>query len=161
MVDEDKFFKILGRVPGKHYQHKTDNFIKGERSQKTFAVDMLEELIPIPYDVLLPIAKIYNMVWKDKYLLCPKHDYAAVGVKSKSLLDNTPQYTISKHFLSTEFRRTHSPMLKKAMKFLLVFDDVIAEVEKSKRDYIEKLVYRDKYIKSRVLDFGEGIDETY
>lgn len=159
--DKNLFFKFFKRVPGKHYEHKTDKFSKGERSQRKFPTEMLEKLVPIPYDMLVPIAKVYNMVWRDEYLLCPKYEYMPVGIRGDSLLDGSMQYSISYHFIEKEYRRTNSPMLRRYMKCALVFGDVLDEVAKEKRANIEKLVYRDKYVKSRVLNFGEGIDETY
>lgn len=158
--DKDLFFKFFKRIPGKHYEHKTDRFGKGERSQRKFPTEMLEKLVPIPYDMLVPIAQVYNMVWRDKYLLCPKYEYMPVGVRSKSLLDGSRQYSISYHFVEKEYRRTNSPMLRGYMKSALVFGDVLDEVDKEKRNNVEKLVYRDKYIKGRVYGFGEEPDET-
>ena len=89
------------------------------------------------------LEKLYNMYWEKNNLRCPKFNNDVVAVKTKSLLDKTDVYSVSKVFISTEYERTHLPFLREFMQQVDTFSNDLEIFDKDKKKKFEKLMRRD------------------
>ena len=104
---------------------------------------LLENLVPIQLPLLKKLEKLYNMYWEKNNLRCPKFNNDVVAVKTKSLLDKTDVYSVSKVFISTEYERTHLPFLREFMQQVDTFSNDLEIFDKDKKKKFEKLMRRD------------------
>lgn len=161
MFDSKKKAEFIERKSCKRYEHKTDRRYKGFGKIAPRLAQKDQKLTPIPYDLLQEIYKLYNCHWKLDKLYCAKWENVPIAMRTKSLLDDSYVYSISNNFFAVEYPRTRSKTLRRIMRTLLVFDDIIEKVDKEVEKRLTDLVYRDKYIKTKVTYCGDVPDETY
>lgn len=138
---------------------KISSQAKREREQEKFYKNkqLLENLVPIQLPLLQKLEKLYNMYWERNNLRCPKFNNDVVAVKTKSLLDKTDVYSVSKVFISTEYERTHLQFLREFMQQVDCFSNDLKIFDKDKRERLEKLMRHDKFNTNFAL--GDIIDE--
>lgn len=161
MFDYKKKAEYLKRGSCKRYEYKTEKRYKRNGNVAPKLVHKDQKYTPIPYDLLQEIYKLYNGYWKFDKLYCAKWEDVPIAIRTKSLLDDSYVYSISNKFFAVEYPRTKSKTLRRIMRTLLVFDDIIEKVDKEIEKHLEALVYRDKYIKTKVTYCGDVEDEAY
>lgn len=161
MFDDKKKAEYLERGSCKRYEHKTEKRYKGNGEVAPKLVYKNQKYTPIPCSLLQEIQKLYNCYWEYDKLYCRKCEDLPIAMRTRSLLDDSYVYSISNNFFATEYPRTRSKTLRKIMRTLLVFDDIIEKVDKEIEKDLTDLVYRDKYIKTKVTYCGDVPDETY
>lgn len=138
---------------------KISSQVKREREQEKFYINkqLLENLVPIQLPLLQKLEKLYNMYWERNNLRCPKFNNDVVAVKTKSLLDKTDVYSVSKVFISTEYERTHLPFLREFMQQVDCFSNDLRIFDKDKQERLERLMKHDKF--NANFELGSIIDE--
>ena len=133
--------------------------VKRERDQEKFYKNkqLLENLVPIQLSLLQKLEKLYNMYWENNNLRCPKFNNDVVAVKTKSLLDKTDVYSVSKVFVTTEYERTHLPFLREFMQQIDSFSNDLRIFDKDKQQRLEKLMKHDRF--NANFELGSIIDE--
>jgi hypothetical protein len=132
---------------------------KREREQAKFYKNkqLLENLVPIQLPLLQKLEKLYNMRWERDTLRCPKFNNDVVAVKTKSLLDKTDVYSVSKVFISTEYERTHLPFLREFMQQIDSFSNDLKIFDNDEQQKMKKLMSHDRF--NANFDLGGIIDE--
>lgn len=118
---------------------------------------LLEKLVPIQWSLLQKLEKLYNMYWKNNNLHCPKFNNAVVAVKTKSLLDKSDVYSVSKVFITTEYERTHLPILREFMQQIKTFSNDLKIFDKNEQERLETLMKR--YRLNSNFNIGDVVDE--
>lgn len=148
-----------------HFNHNWEQKIKpwtlAERKKRLEKLyknkQLLVDLVPITYDLLQKLEKLYNMHWEKNNLRCPKFNDDVVAVKTKSLLDKTDVFSISKTFISTEYQRTQLPFLREFMQQVDCFSNDLSIFDKDKQKKFNRLMNHDKFSPS--FRVGDIIDE--
>lgn len=130
-----------------------------EKEQEKFYKNkqLLKTLVPIQLPLLQKLEKLYNMYWERNNLRCPKFNNDVVAVKTKSLLDKTDVYSVSKEFISTEYERTHLPFLRDFMQELESFSNDLEIFDKNEQQKLERMLGRGKFFTN--FDIRGLIDE--
>ena len=138
---------------------KISSQVKREREQEKFYKNkqLLENLVPIQLALLQKLEKLYNMYWENNNLRCPKFNNDVVAIKTKSLLDKTDVYSVSKVFVTTEYERTHLPFLREFMQQIDSFSNDLKIFDKNKQERLEKLMKHDRF--NANFELGSIIDE--
>lgn len=133
--------------------------VRRERAQEKFYKNkqLLEKLVPIQLPLLQKLEKLYNMFWEDNNLRCPKFNNDVVAVKTKSLLDKSDVYSVSKVFISTEYERTHLPFLREFMQQVETFSNDLKIFDKKKQKDLEKFMSHYRFRTN--FDMGDIVDE--
>lgn len=121
---------------------------------------LLDVLFPIDEELVNELKKIYNLFWVGDGLCCSKYENRPVILRSSSPLNGVPIYSISKVFLTKEYSRTNSPMLRKFMDNFIEFYDDLEKCDKEKREKLNRLTKRDISLFTRgFMKEIEGDDE--
>jgi hypothetical protein len=152
MYDAESRRRWLERGECKRMERKTTTMWHKPVPKIQINKQLLEKVVPISLQTLQNFIKVYEMFWEGNHLCCPKYENKAIGVKSKSLIDKSNRYSISKMFITNEYNRTHSPMLRKFMVNSLMFNDVLKEADTDKRKKLDKLVQPDRAYRKAYME---------